>query len=87
MEKRGPIYLAYFGAFGTVWALLRDFGIEREAALLVVSLIVGVLIGLRLHVVLLARRNRTHSTKPSQFDQRPDDKRQSSPRVRKRRAS
>lgn len=57
MKKPGQSFLAYFGAFGTAWALLRDFGVETEAALIVVVFAAGVLVGLRLQVLL----NRRHA--------------------------
>lgn len=55
MKKPGQSFLAYFGAFGTAWALLRDFGVETEAALIVVVFAAGVLVGLRLQVLLNRR--------------------------------
>jgi prevent-host-death family protein len=48
MNKPRQRALLYFGAFGTAWALLRDFGIEIQAALLLTSFVAGLLIGLRL---------------------------------------
>lgn len=50
--KSGQSFLAYFGAFGTVWTLLRDFGLDAEAALILVVFAAGVLVGLRLRVIL-----------------------------------
>jgi hypothetical protein len=53
--KYSQDFLAYFGAFGTAWTLLRDFGLEVEAALIVVVFAAGVLVGLRLRVLLNRR--------------------------------
>jgi hypothetical protein len=50
MRKSSERFLAYLGAFGTVWTLLRDFGLDVEAALILVVFGVGVLVGLRLRV-------------------------------------
>lgn len=52
MRKSSQSSLIYFGAFGTVWTLLRDFGLEAVAALIVVAFMAGVLVGLRLRVLL-----------------------------------
>ena len=52
MSKFVQTFFAYFGALGTAWALLRDFGLEIEVALLVVVFAAGVLLGLRLRVIL-----------------------------------
>jgi hypothetical protein len=52
MPKSRESFLGYLGAFGTVWTLLRDFGLDAEAALILVVFAVGVLVGLRLRVIL-----------------------------------
>lgn len=56
--RKSNRFFAYFGAFGTAWPLLRDFGVETEAALMVVVFTAGILLGLRLRVIL-DRRPRT----------------------------
>ncbi len=70
MEKRGLIFLAYFGACGTAWTFLRDFGIEKEIALVLVSLLAGVLIGMRIQVVLQLRRSRARAAELRSADPR-----------------
>jgi hypothetical protein len=55
MTKSREDFLAYFSAFGTAWALLRDFGVQTEAALIVVVFAAGVLVGPRLRVILSRR--------------------------------
>ena len=52
MEKT----LIYFGAFGTTWGLLRDLGFQVQAAFLLIAFFVGVLVGLRMHVLMAKRR-------------------------------
>jgi hypothetical protein len=65
MNKPGQSFLVYFGAFGTAWTLLRDFGLEAEVALIVSVFLIGVLIGLRLAVILNRRSpNAVSSTPP-----------------------
>lgn len=60
MNKPGQSFLVYFGAFGTAWTLLRDFGLEAEVALIVCVFGIGVLTGLRL-AVTLNRRSQAQS--------------------------
>jgi hypothetical protein len=60
MNNPGQSFLVYFGAFGTAWTLLRDFGLEAEAALIVCVFVIGVLTGLRL-AVTLNRRSKAQS--------------------------
>ena len=52
MSKPGQRFLIYFGAFGTAWTLLRDFGLEAEVALIVSVFAIGVLTGLHLAAIL-----------------------------------
>jgi hypothetical protein len=55
MSKPGQSFLIYLGAFGTVWTLLRDFGLEVEAAVIVLVFAAGVLTGLRLRLLATRR--------------------------------
>jgi hypothetical protein len=64
VNKPGQSFLVYFGAFGTAWTLLRDFGLEAEAALIFSVFAIGVLTGLRL-AVILNRESRAQSAASS----------------------
>jgi hypothetical protein len=57
--------LIYFGAFGTAWSLLRDLGFQVQAAFLLIAFFVGVLVGLRMHVLMAKRRSLDGAPKPS----------------------
>jgi hypothetical protein len=64
MNKPGQSFLVYFGAFGTAWTLLRDFGLEAEVALIVCVFGIGVLTGLRLAVTVNRRSQAQSATTP-----------------------
>lgn len=49
--------LIYYGAFGTTWNLLRDFGLQAFAVLLLVAFFAGVLFGLRMNAMARKRRS------------------------------
>lgn len=69
MSKPGQSFLVYFGAFGTAWTLLRDFGLEAEVALIVSVFAIGILTGLRLGVIL---NRRSQAPSPGSFTPPPE---------------